>query len=212
MKGIVRWGWVVCIVAVVQGCGGFEETPRSVAAYEGGGDEESRDDRDAAGDESGEAEEESQEAEEEEPSEVVHPFVVPDEEEHEARLRCGEVCFKASWCSEGAVELGTCMEECEEVEETGLIQGPVMECLVGAESCVEVGQCEAQVEICTEICGFYDYCGFFDEGAGCHSWCVGQMWSGHLGWEEVGCLDQAGRDGDCEALTGGTDRLECGSR
>jgi hypothetical protein len=194
-------GWLLA-AAMLLGCGPLEEAPGEPVSSPGAAVEPSGQD--------GKNDTTALEVDAQDQGEVTYPFIVSEgveseeeePEEYESKMRCAQVCFKASWCSDGEVDLAGCMAECEVIEETGLLSEAVLSCMVDAQTCEALGQCESQVEICDEICGFYDYCGYFEEGAGCHGWCVQEMWVGRLGWEEVGCLDQAGRDADCQAMKG----------
>ena len=120
--------------------------------------------------------------------------------------RCARICFKLSWCNPEGIELAECVENCEEVEYSGIVKEEVFECLDDAPLCRDVARCEDRIESCAEICGVGDHCGFFEDGQECMRWCSEEIWSGRLDWSTQWCVESRGGEGLCEEVQ------ECGLR
>lgn len=119
------------------------------------------------------------------------------EEEEEDEDRCRRICFKLSWCNEEGVDLAACVASCEEVEYSGIVKEDVFTCLDDASSCVEAGRCEDRIEICSEVCGVYNYCGYEDDGRACMEWCSAKIWNGIHDWNSQFCVESKGAQGLC---------------
>lgn len=117
---------------------------------------------------------------------------------------CAPVCVKTLWCQEDEESIEQCVEPCEESRYNGIVSESVFQCLEDAEGCTDVTACESLIEPCAEICGVYNQCGIFDDGAECQAWCAGEIWAGRLDWDVQGCIGQAGRADACGDLA------ECG--
>ena len=126
-----------------------------------------------------------------------------DEEESEGEQsyhRCIDVCFKSLWCNEDGPDYADCVQHCQSAEASGLMKDDLLYCIEWADDCGDVAYCESMVEPCTEVCGVYDQCGYFNEGVGCHQWCVAEIWAGRLDWSAQGCVTAIGRNDACPDL------------
>ena len=125
-----------------------------------------------------------------------------EDEEETSSHRCIDICFKSLWCNEEGPDFEDCVQNCQVAEETGMMSENGLYCIEWADDCSDVAWCEGSVEPCTEVCGVYDQCGYFNEGIGCHQWCVAEIWAGRLDWSAQGCVTAIGRDDACPDLAG----------
>lgn len=124
-----------------------------------------------------------------------------DGESGEVDYRCERVCFKLSWCGAQGPDIGECIEGCQAARYNGMVSEPVFECLEDANTCIQVSQCEDQIEPCYEVCGVNEMCGYSDDHYQCQHWCSTEIWEGRLDWSAQGCVGAAGRNFSCEDLT-----------
>lgn len=187
----IRWMAVALLVAGgVAGCGSLDgdPPPAPVEPVDEGSDD-------------------SSEGERLEPTEVVFPFEPGEESDehdepnwHEDR-RCAPKCFKALWCHDGESDaFGNCIDQCEDESYRDVVDDRPWQCLENAETCDEIAECEAGLEVCDQLCEVYEQCEYATSRSECRSWCAGRFWAGKVSGEVRDCAADVADEDRCPDL------------